>query len=43
MKLNKMRNVAVGTVKKSTATISRTWLSRKVHHVRDRDRDRDLR
>lgn len=36
MKQNKMRNVAVGTVKKSTATMSRTWLSRNVRHVWDR-------
>ena len=35
MKQNKMRNVAVDTVKKSAATISRTWLSRKVRHVCD--------
>ncbi len=33
--MNRMRNVAVGTVKKSTATMSRTWLSRKVRHVCD--------
>lgn len=35
MKQNKMRNVAVGTVKKSTDTMSRTWLSKNVRQLCD--------